>query len=123
MKIITTELGAAPQAPYSQGIVSNGFLFTAGQVAILPGSGESAGDTIEIQAHQACKNLKAILEAAGTSMEKVVKTTCFLTDMADFGEFNAVYETYFPHRPARSCVGVKELPLGYLCEIEAVAEL
>lgn len=123
MRIISTEKGAAPKAPYSQGIVSGNFLFTAGQVAIMPGSGESAGDTVAIQAEQACKNLGAILEAAGTSFDKVVKTTCFLTDMATFDEFNAVYEKYFPHRPARTCVAVKELPLGYRCEIEVIAEL
>ena len=123
MKIICTENGAAPQAPYSQGIVSGNYLFTAGQVGIMPGSSTSAGDTVAIQAEQVCKNLQAILETGGTSMDKVVKTTCFLTDISTFGEFNAVYEKYFPHRPARTCVAVKELPLGYLCEIEVIAEL
>lgn len=123
MKIINTKSGAAPQAPYSQGIVSNGFLFTAGQVAILPETGKSAGDTVTIQVEQVCKNIQAILEAAGTSMDKVVKTTCFLADISTFDEFNAVYAKYFPQRPARSCFAVKELPLGYLCEVEVIAEL
>ena len=123
MKIIHTEKGATPKAPYSQGIISGNLIFTAGQVAIMPGSGESAGDTVAIQAEQACKNIAAILEAGGSSLDKVVKTTCFLTDMATFSDFNAVYEKYFPHRPARSCVAVRELPLGYLCEIEVIAEL
>ena len=96
-------------------------MFASGQVALTPGTGEIAGDTIEVQAEQCCKNVKAILEAAGFDFENVVKTTCFLADMKDFATFNAVYEKYFVSRPARSCVAVQELPKQALCEIEVVA--
>ena len=121
MKTIKTEYAPAAIGPYSQAYTANGFLFTSGQVALLPGSGEVAGTTIEEQAEQCCKNIAAILEAAGTDFTKVVKTTCFLADMKDFSAFNAVYAKYFTGKPARSCVAVKELPKQLLCEIEAIA--
>ena len=119
-KIVTTEAPAAI-GPYSQGMILGNMVFSSGQVPVVPATGEVAGDTITTQAEQSCKNVAAVLQAAGSSMEKVVKTTCFLADMGDFGEFNKVYETYFVSCPARSCVAVKTLPKGVLCEIEAIA--
>ena len=115
----------APSAigPYSQAVAANGFLFTSGQVGLVPETGAVAGDTIEAQAEQACRNVQAILEASGTGLDRVVKTTCFLADMGDFAAFNAVYAKYFVSKPARSCVAVRTLPKGMLCEIEAVAAL
>lgn len=121
MNTISTSEAPAAIGPYSQAYTANGFLFTSGQVALLPGSGEVAGTTTEEQAEQCCKNIAAILEAAGTDFTKVVKTTCFLADMKDFSAFNAVYAKYFTGKPARSCVAVKELPKQLLCEIEAIA--
>jgi len=121
MKIIATDKAPAAIGPYSQGCVVNGLLFTSGQIALIPATGTVAGDSIEIQAEQCCKNIGAILEAAGADYSRVIKTTCFLADMKDFAAFNAVYEKYFVSKPARSCVAVKELPKGLLCEIEAVA--
>ena len=121
MKVIATNQAPAAIGPYSQGYVVNGLLFTSGQVALLPESGAVAGESIEAQAEQCCKNIGAILESAGVDFSKVVKTTCFLADMKDFAAFNAVYEKYFVSKPARSCVAVRELPKGLLCEIEAVA--
>ena len=97
-------------------------VFTSGQIPVVPETGV-VPEGIEAQAHQSCKNVAAILAAAGTSMEKVVKTTCYLADMADFAVFNAVYETYFTQKPARACVAVRSLPKGVLCEVEAIAEL
>lgn len=113
----------APSAigPYSQAVAANGFLFTSGQIGLVPETGAVAGDTIEIQAEQACRNVQAILEANGIGFDRVVKTTCFLADMNDFAAFNAVYAKYFVSKPARSCVAVRTLPKGLLCEIEAVA--
>ena len=119
-KIVTTEAPAAI-GPYSQGMMLGNMVFSSGQIPVVPATGEVAGDTITTQAEQSCKNVAAVLQAAGSSMEKVVKTTCFLADMGDFGEFNKVYETYFVSCPARSCVAVKTLPKGVLCEIEAIA--
>ena len=119
-KIVTTEAPAAI-GPYSQGMILGNMVFSSGQIPVVPATGEVAGDTITTQAEQYCKNVAAVLQAAGSSMEKVVKTTCFLADMGDFGEFNKVYETYFVSCPARSCVAVKTLPKGVLCEIEAIA--
>ena len=119
-KIVTTEAPAAI-GPYSQGMILGNKVFSSGQIPVVPATGEVAGDTITTQAEQSCKNVAAVLQAAGSSMEKVVKTTCFLADMGDFGEFNKVYETYFVSCPARSCVAVKTLPKGVLCEIEAIA--
>ena len=119
-KIVTTEAPAAI-GPYSQGMILGNMVFSSGQIPVVPATGEVAGDTITTQAEQSCKNVAAVLQAAGSSMEKVVKTTCFLADMGDFGEFNKVYETYFVSCTARSCVAVKTLPKGVLCEIEAIA--
>ena len=118
------ETSAAPAAigPYSQACAVNGLLFTSGQLGADPESGVLPAG-IEAQAEQSCRNLGAILAAAGTDFGSVVKTTCYLADMGDFAAFNAVYETFFVSRPARSCVAVKALPKGALCEIEAVAEL
>jgi len=115
----------APDAigPYSQAVKCGNLLFTSGQIAIDPACGEVKATTIEEQTEQICKNLVAILEAAGTSMENVVKTTCFLADMSDFAAFNAVYAKYFVSKPARSCVAVKTLPKNVLAEVELIAEL
>lgn len=115
----------APKAigPYSQGFISNGLVFTSGQIPADPETGAIIGDKISEQADRACRNVIAVLKAGGASAEKVIKTTCFLADMNDFAEFNSVYEKYFTGKPARSCVAVKTLPKNVLCEIEAVAEL
>ena len=121
MKTISTSKAPAAIGPYSQGYVVNGLLFTSGQIALIPESGGVAGESIETQAEQCCKNIGAILEAAGVDFSKVVKTTCFLADMNDFAAFNAVYEKFFVSKPARSCVAVKTLPKQVLCEIEAIA--
>jgi reactive intermediate/imine deaminase len=116
------ETNRAPGAigPYSQGYVVNGFVFTSGQIPIDPATGEIPAG-ISAQTEQSCKNVAAIVEAAGSSMDKVIKTTCFLADMADFAAFNEVYAKYFTAKPARSCVAVKTLPKNVLCEIEAIA--
>ncbi len=115
----------APEAigPYSQAVKASGFLFTSGQIAIDPSSGAVEASDIVGQTEQVCKNLCAVLSAAGTSIEKVVKTTCFLADMGDFAAFNEVYGRYFVSKPARSCVAVKTLPKNVLCEVEVIAEL
>ena len=123
MKKVSTTNAPAAIGPYSQGMILGNLVFSSGQIPIVPATGEIAGPTILEQAEQSCKNVAAVLEAAGTSMEKVVKTTCFLADMADFPAFNGVYEKYFVSFPARSCVAVRELPKGVLCEIEAIASL
>ena len=122
MKIISTD--DAPQAigPYSQGYVTDGLVFTSGQIAINPASGNVEAATIEEQTHQVCKNLKAVLEEAGSSLDKAVKTVCFLKNMSDFAAFNGVYGEYFSSKPARSCVAVKELPKDVLVEVEVIAE-
>lgn len=119
IKIETTN---APGAigPYSQGYCVNGFVFTSGQIPVDPVSG-AIPEGIAQQAEQSCKNVVAILEAAGSSADKVIKTTCFLADMQDFAAFNEVYACYFTGKPARSCVAVKTLPKNVLCEIEAIA--
>ena len=121
MKIVATE--KAPQAlgPYSQGYVLNGVLYTAGQIAITPEVNDVEATTIEAQTEQVCKNLGEVLKEAGTSFDKVLKTTCFLADMSDFAAFNEVYGKYFTSKPARSCVAVKTLPKGVLCEVELIA--
>ena len=121
MKVIATKNAPAAIGPYSQAYAVNGFLFTSGQVPLDPATGAIVGSSIEEQAEQACRNIGAILEAAGTDFSKVVKTTCFLADMKDFAAFNAVYEKYFVSKPARSCVAVRELPKQLLCEIEVIA--
>ena len=115
----------APDAigPYSQAVKCGNMLFTSGQIAINPETSQVEASDIEGQTEQVCKNLCALLEAAGSSVEKVVKTTCFLADIADFAAFNAVYAKYFTECPARSCVAVKDLPKGSLVEVEAIAEL
>ena len=120
MKVIETKNAPAAIGPYSQGYAVNGFVFTAGQIPVDPATGEIP-EGIEAQTHRSCQNVGAILEAAGVDFSKVVKTTCFLADMADFAEFNEVYARYFISKPARSCVAVKALPKGVLCEIEAIA--
>ena len=115
----------APDAigPYSQAKVVGGLVFTSGQIAIYPANGNVEADTIEGQTEQVCTNLKNLLEAAGTSIDKAVKTVCFLKNMSDFGAFNEVYAKYFTSKPARSCVAVKELPKDVLVEVEVIAEL
>lgn len=123
MKVISTETAPAAIGPYSQAIVTNGLVFASGQIPVDPATGAPAGDTIDTQAEQSCKNVVAILAAAGSDMTKLVKTTCFLADMADFAKFNEIYAKYFVSCPARSCVAAKALPKGVLCEIEAIAEL
>lgn len=122
MRIIHTNAAPAAVGPYSQAVVAGGMVYTAGQVALDPASGEMVGTSIVEQAHQVMNNLAAVLNAAGSGFDKVVKTTCFLADMGDFAEFNAVYAEYFTGKPARSCVAVKTLPKGALCEVEVIAE-
>ena len=121
MKAIHTEKAPAAVGPYSQAVVINGLVYTSGQIALDPTTGELVGTTIEEQAEQVMKNLVAILEAAGTKPENAVKTLCFLTDINDFAAFNAVYARYFTEKPARSCVGIQSLPKGAICEVEVIA--
>lgn len=115
----------APDAigPYSQAVVSNGLVFTSGQIAINPATGNVEATTISEQTEQVMKNLGAVLEASGSSYDKAIKTVCFLADMSDFAVFNEVYGKYFSSKPARSCVAVKELPKGVLVEVEVIAEV
>ncbi len=122
MKVTSTPNAPAAIGPYSQAVAANGFLFTSGQIALVPETGEIAGDSIEVQAARCCENLKAVLEANGLGFEDVIKTTCFLADMGDFAAFNGVYAEYFVSKPARSCVAVKTLPKNVLCEIELIAK-
>lgn len=117
---ISTDKAPAAIGPYSQAIAAGGFIFASGQTPVNPATGKFAGG-IEEQAEQACRNVGEILTAAGSGFDKVVKTTCFLADIADFKAFNSVYAKYFTSKPARSCVAVKDLPLGVLCEIEVIA--
>ena len=121
MNVIATEKAPGAIGPYSQGFVTNGFVYTSGQIPVNPADGTIPAG-IAAQAQQSCKNVGAILEAGGSSFEKVVKTTCFLADIADFAAFNEVYAKFFTSKPARSCVAVKTLPKNVLCEIEAIAE-
>ena len=121
MKVIATEKAPKALGPYSQGYVHNGILYSAGQIPINPATDSIEAVTIEEQTEQVCKNLKEVLEEAGTSFDKVLKTTCFLSDMGDFAAFNEVYARYFTSKPARSCVAVKTLPKNVLCEIEVIA--
>jgi 2-iminobutanoate/2-iminopropanoate deaminase len=123
LKIISTKDAPAAIGPYSQAIVTGGMVYASGQIAIIPATGEIAQGDITVQAEQVMKNVGAILAAAGTSFENVVKTTCFLADMADFAAFNATYEKYFTGKPARSCVAVKQLPKNVLAEVEVIAAL
>ena len=122
MKEIVTKNAPAAIGPYAQGYVVKDFVFTSGQLGVEPTTGE-APVGIAAQAENSCKNVIAILKEAGSDATKVIKTTCFLADMGDFAAFNEVYAKYFTEKPARSCVAVKTLPKGLLCEIEAVAEL
>ena len=121
MTIIDTKHAPGAIGPYSQAYETNGLVITSGQIPVDPATGTMPA-TIEAQAEQSCKNVAAILEAAGSSLDKVVKTTCFLADIADFAAFNEVYAKYFTSKPAPSCVAVKQIPKGALCEIEAIAE-
>lgn len=120
MKVIETKKAPGAIGPYSQGFEVNGLVFISGQIPVNPETGE-VPEGIAAQAEQSCKNAGAILEAARSGLDKVFKTTCFLADMGDFAAFNEVYAKYFTSKPARSCVAVRELPKGVLCEIEAVA--
>ena len=122
-KIIQTSNAPAAIGPYSQAIVCGGLVFTSGQIPLDPATGSVVGADIREQAEQVMKNLRAVLEAAGSSLEHAVKTTCFLADMADFAVFNEVYAAYFTSNPARSCVAVKALPKGVLVEVEVVASM
>lgn len=121
LKKISTEKAPAAIGPYSQGIIANGMLFASGQIPINPATGNVEGDDITSQAELVMKNVGALLAEAGTDYVNVVKTTCFLADMGDFAAFNEVYARYFTEKPARSCVAVKELPKGILCEVEVIA--
>lgn len=123
LKKIATDKAPAAIGPYSQGIIVEKMLYSSGQIALDPATGEVAGMTITEQAEQVMKNLGAILEAAGADYDKVVKTTCFLAEMGDFAAFNEVYAKYFTEKPARSCVAVKTLPKNVLCEVEVIAYL
>lgn len=123
MEYVSTNNAPNAIGPYSQAVKANGLLFTSGQIAINPATNEVEAETIEEQTTQVCENLKAVVEAAGTTMDKTIKTVCFLADMNDFAKFNEIYGTYFTSKPARSCVAVKDLPKGVLCEIELIAEL
>lgn len=120
MNVLKTEKAPAAIGPYSQGYEVGGFVFTSGQIPVDPANGEVPSG-IQAQAKQSCENVSAVLAAAGTDLSRVFKTTCFLADMGDFAAFNEVYAGYFTSKPARSCVAVKELPKGVLCEIEAIA--
>ena len=123
MKPVQTDAAPAAIGPYSQAFISGNFVFTSGQIPLLPGTGDITGTTISEQTEQVIKNLKAVLEAAGSSITKVVKTTCFLADMNDFAAFNEVYAQHFSGKPARSTVAVKQLPRSALVEIEVIAEV
>lgn len=123
MEYVSTNNAPGAIGPYSQAVKANGLLFTSGQIAINPATGNVEAKTIEEQTEQVCKNLQAVCEAAGTSLEKAVKTVCFLADINDFAAFNEVYGKYFTAKPARSCVAVKALPKNVLCEVEVIAEL
>lgn len=121
MNQVSTSKAPAAIGPYCQAVVHNGLVFTSGQVPLDPATGNVAGDTIEQQSRQVCENLSAVLAAAGSGMDKVIKTTCFLSDMGNFAAFNDVYAEYFTQKPARSCVAVRTLPKNVLVEVECVA--
>ena len=123
IKKVATDKAPAAIGPYSQGIIAGKMLYSSGQIAINPATGNVEAEGIEAQTEQVMKNIGAILVEAGCGYENVVKTTCFLADMADFAAFNAVYEKYFSHKPARSCVAVKQLPKNVLCEVEVIGYL
>lgn len=121
MKVVATEKAPKALGPYSQGYIYNGVLYAAGQIAINPATDAIEAETIGEQTEQVCKNIGELLKAAGTTYDKVLKTTCFLADMGDFAAFNEVYAKYFTSKPARSCVAVKTLPKNVLCEVEVIA--
>ena len=121
MKVISTQNAPGAIGPYSQGYIANGLVFTSGQIPVDPATG-TIPEGIAAQTEQSCKNVGALLEAAGSGFDKVIKTTCFLADINDFAAFNEVYAKYFTSKPARSCVAVKDIPKGALCEIECIAE-
>lgn len=121
LKITHTDAAPAAIGPYSQAVCINDLVFTSGQIPLDPATMSVVGEEITTQAEQVMKNLAAVLEASGTSFDKVIKTTCFLADMADFSAFNEVYANYFVSKPARSCVAVKTLPKNVLCEVEVIA--
>lgn len=121
MEKVHTQQAPAAIGPYSQAVKANGFVFTSGQIALDPETGAVVAGGITEQTERICKNLKAVLEAAGSSLEKAVKTVCFLADMGDFSAFNEVYGKYFTEKPARSCVAVKTLPKNVLAEVEVIA--
>ena len=123
LKKISTDKAPSAIGPYSQAIVCGDMLYTSGQIPINPATGAIEAQDIAAQAEQVMKNLAAVLEAAGTSFENVIKTTCFLYEIADFAAFNEVYAKYFTSKPARSCVAVKDLPKGALCEVELIAKI
>lgn len=123
MKTVSTDKAPAAIGPYSQAKIVGGLVFTSGQIPVNPATGIIEAHTVEGQTEQVCKNVKALLEAAGSSMDKVVKTVCFLSDIQHFSAFNGVYAQYFTSSPARSCVAVKDIPKGCLVEIEAIAEI
>ena len=121
MKVFSTDKAPAAIGPYSQGFIANGLIFTSGQIPINPETGEMP-EGITAQTEQSCKNVGELLKAAGSSFDKVIKTTCFLADIKDFAAFNEVYAKFFTSKPARSCVAVRDIPKGALCEIECIAE-
>ncbi|MDE7306643.1 MAG: RidA family protein [Clostridia bacterium] len=123
MKTVSTDKAPAAIGPYSQAKIAGGFVYTSGQIPVNPSTGLIEADTIEGQTKQVCENVAALLKAAGTSIDKVIKTVCFLADINDFASFNAVYAQYFTSNPARSCVAVKDIPKNSLVEIECIAEL
>ena len=123
LKYVDTKNAPAAIGPYSQGIAVNGLVFFSGQIPLSPVTGEVVGTTIKEQAEQVMKNIGALLESQGIGFEDAVKTTCFLADMEDFAPFNEVYGAYFTGKPARSCVAVKDLPKGVLCEVEVIAAI
>ena len=123
MQTVETKNAPAAIGPYSQAKISSGYVYASGQIPVNPASGAIEAQDVAAQTEQVCKNVEALLLAAGTSIDKVVKTTCFLAEIADFAAFNAVYEKHFTSRPARSCVAVKDIPKGALVEIEVIAEI
>ena len=123
LKKVETTKAPAAIGPYSQGMLVNGMLYASGQIPIVPETGEVVKGDIEVQAKQVMRNVGEILKASGSDFEHVVKTTCFLADMADVAAFNRVYEQYFTGKPARSCVAVRELPKKVLCEVEVIAQV
>ena len=123
MKVIKTDKAPGAIGPYSQAYVVNDLVYCAGQIPVDPATGEVDGTTIEAQTERVCRNVAALLEAAGTSIDNVFKTTCFLSDMGNFAAFNAVYAKYFKSFPARSCVAVRTLPKNVLVEVEVIAKI